>query len=128
MISIAKVPHSQQRYNTVGDWYYDSDGNLFIIVSTIDHPKSDDMEACVIVHELVEALLCEMCGIGQAQVDEFDLGIGASLDEPGDDPRAPYHRCHVQASIFERQLALALNVNWQEYERELDRLSMSYPK
>lgn len=124
MISIARVPHSQQRYNTLGDWYYDSDGNLFIIVSKLG---STDMESCLIIHELTEALLCAGHGISQPVVDKFDLGLGSTLDEPGDDPRAPYHLEHMYASVAERQLALALDISWPAYEARCDEVSRSYP-
>jgi len=37
-IFIKKIPHSSQRYPTVGDWYWD-DGALFINVSQMNKPK-----------------------------------------------------------------------------------------
>ena len=50
--------------------------------------------ALIAVHELVEALLCKAHGVTTEAVDTWDMGPGHELDEPGDDPRAPYHREH----------------------------------
>ena len=34
-ITIDTIPHNQQRYPTVGDWAFDSNGNLIIAVSDL---------------------------------------------------------------------------------------------
>ena len=44
------------------------------------------------------------------------------LDEPGDDPRAPYHREHEFAGCVERLLAHELGIDWNDYEDALDAL------
>ena len=43
-------------------------------------------------------------------------GVGKDLDDPGDDPRAPYHLEHLTASAIERRLALELGVSWDAYK------------
>jgi hypothetical protein len=39
--------------------------------------------------------------------------------EPGDDPRAPYHKQHVFAENIERLLAAELGVDWSAYDKEV---------
>lgn len=122
-ITIKVIPHEVQRYPTVGDWFYVGD-DLEIHVSKLSDWRH---EMLIAVHELYEALLCEHDGVTQKQVDDFDKAYEANRDrnhdtEPGDDPAAPYRRQHFRATNIERQLADALDVNWQEYEAELNAL------
>jgi hypothetical protein len=76
----------------------------------------------IAVHELVEALLCKAHGVTAEAVDEWDMGHGKELDEPGDDVRAPYHREHEFAGCVEQLLAHELNIDWNGYEDALDAL------
>jgi hypothetical protein len=62
--------------------------------------------------------------VSQAAVDRFDQAYEPRRkpgddSEPGDDPKAPYHREHMFASKVERMLANHLNVNWGAYDREV---------
>ncbi len=123
-IVIETIPHEQQRYQTVGDWVFDDEGNLTIRVSKLSNWRR---EALIAVHELVEVLLCKHDGVTQESVDIFDKQFEATrapdnFDEPGDDPSAPYVKQHCVATGIERLLAAQLGVNWKEYEKELDRL------
>ena len=70
----------------------------------------------VAVHELVEALACNVAGVTQEAVDEFDMGAGSVLEEPGMDPAAPYHQQHIAATVVEMVLASVLGVDWAEYD------------
>jgi hypothetical protein len=79
-------------------------------------------ETLVVVHELVEAVLCKEAGVSQREVDEFDMSFErhrkpGDLSEPGDDPKAPYQ--HQAASWFEKALAEKLGVDWAAYSREV---------
>jgi hypothetical protein len=123
-IVIESIPHLKQRYNTAGDWYEDLEGTR-IRVSAM---SSVDRECLLALHELVEAVLCRKAGIQDHEVDEFDKGMGAELDDPGSDPRAPYHRQHMIALGIETVFAQLLEVDWHDYERELIGLASSYPK
>lgn len=123
-ITIETIPHAQQRYKTVGDWEFDSDGNLSIKVSKL---SSWRLEALVALHELVEVILCKHHGIPQALVDDFDIEFEKNRQpgdnsEPGDDPHAPYRCEHCSATGFERILAAQLDVNWADYGEEVDAL------
>lgn len=68
-------------------------------------------EFLVAMHEVIEAFLCKTRGVTQQRVDAFDTGPGKDLDEPGDDPRAPYFHEHQFASKIEKLMAHELRVN-----------------
>jgi hypothetical protein len=122
-INITVIPHNEQRYNTVGDWQFDDHGNLTIKVSNL---KDDKMNYLIAIHELIEAFLCRynQPEITGREVDEFDFAFESNNDfsEAGDDPRAPYHIQHRFASAIEILLAVALGVNWKEYEERINSL------
>lgn len=123
-IKIETIQHGNQRYPTVGDWYFDEAGNLTIKVSKLSDWRR---EALIAVHELVEVLMCKHAGISQAVVDTFDMEYEKTRhpdneEEPGDDPAAPYVKQHCVATGIERILAAELGVNWKDYEEELSKL------
>lgn len=111
-IVIEVIDHTAQRYDTAGDWWFDPDGTLHVAVSKMSDPRYTVLLA---MHELTEAILCRHAGVTTEQVDAWDMGEGADLDEPGDDPRAPYHDQHDASSVVERFLAHQLAVNWNAY-------------
>jgi len=122
-IVIDVIPHEDQRYPTVGDWIEIADG-LQIYVSKMSDPRYEEL---VLVHELVEAILCRRRGISQEAVDKFDLSFESNrpdgdLSEPGDDPTAPYRDEHRFATAVERLLAQELGVDWIAYETEVEHL------
>lgn len=116
-IRIEFVPSKDQRYDTIGDWYFDAAGDLVIMVSN-DDPffPTEEEQILVALHELVEVLLCRKRGITQEMVDEFDMrGPGAEYCkeegiEPGDHPEAPYRREHRFAMIIEHMMAHELGL------------------
>ena len=128
-ITIETIPHENQRYPTVGDWLFVEPNHLRIRVSELGDWRK---EAAVIVHELVEAILCRNDGVSEEEVDEFDMGrlawlkergINPSLaGEPGDHGAAPYHRQHCIATAVERMLIAALGVPWAEYDAAVEAL------
>lgn len=115
-VLIKVIPHAEQRYPTLGDWYFDERGDLNIAVSASGDWRSDMLVA---VHELVEVILCKNDGIPQQQVDAFDK---AHLDseEPGDELDAPYRDQHCQAMAVERMIAAAMKYPWAEHEAKLE--------
>jgi len=123
-VTIETIPHGEHRYATVGDWFFDPDGNLTIRVSKLSDWRR---EMLIAVHELVEVLICKHRGISQESVDRFDKEFEATRhpdneDEPGDDPAAPYVKEHCIATAVERLLCAELGVSWKEYEAELNSL------
>lgn len=118
-VYIAVIPHKDQAYPTVGNWWWEGD-TLEIRVSDVKNWK---MEMCVAIHELTEALLCKARGITQARVDKFDMGpVGSADPEPGEHPKAPYRREHRAAHVPEFALMDGLDVDIREYNRKLEGL------
>jgi len=126
-ILIRTIPHSKQRYPTVGDWEFSENGDLTITVSEMGNWK---YELLVALHELVEVSLCKDRDISQESVDSFDIqfeeeraaGLHTTEEEPGHDPRAPYKDEHVFAEIIERLLAKQLGVDWKTYDKTVTNL------
>ena len=111
-IHIKTIPHGEQRYSTTGDWWWAGE-TLEMRVSVLGDWR---YSVLIALHELVEALLCKAHGVTTDAVDAWDMGPGANLEEPGDDPRAPYHREHDAASALERMLAHEFGIDWNAYD------------
>ena len=122
-IIIKTIPHREQRYPTVGDWWFDcveGELTLHIRVSELGDWRK---EALIAYHEFKEAVLCRSRGITAAAVDAFDRGsIGRALDEPGESPLAPYHLEHMSAYASELGLMVELGVSFAEYSAAIDAL------
>jgi hypothetical protein len=114
-IIIETIPHKLQRYPTVGDWYYVPDGTLHIVVSEMADERSMFLVA---LHELIEAELCNRNGVSEQAVTDFDMAH-PELDDPGNDPRAPYHEEHIFAEGIERIVAMAIGRQWDHHEDHL---------
>lgn len=120
---VEAIPHKNQRYETCGDWQFLPNG-LHVSVSDTGNRMSNML---VGLHELVEAILCEAKGVSGADVDHFDMAFEkarqlGNFDEPGDDPRAPYHDQHKIADIVERIVAQAAGIGWRAHEARVDAL------
>lgn len=118
-IIIKTIPDDHQRYNTVGDYYTDENGNRIFAVSDMDNWK---YEFLVVLHELVESALCQDRKISDKQIDEFDIDFEEKREDnpdvgfPGDDPTAPYFKEHQFATRIEKMMAEELNVDWNKYD------------
>lgn len=126
-ITIEFIPHSEQRYETVGDWFYRPDGENEELVIRVSRLDDWHHEALVAVHELVEVLQCRHTGVTQQEVDEFDMEFErnrapGNLDEPGDDEKAPYSNEHCVATAVERLLCAQFGCGWKDYENRLNAL------
>lgn len=126
-ITIVTVPHAQQRYETCGDWHYNKDTQeINVVVSEMGDWRKEFLLA---MHELVEAGLCMYAGITNETVDAFDMKYEANRDlkdlisEPGDDPKAPYRQQHFYATTLERSLSVQLDIEWEQYEKDIQSLS-----
>lgn len=112
------IPHDEHRYDTPGDYWTDVDGIEQFRVSRMHDERYEHL---VLIHELVERILCHHWGISNRSIDNFDLkwkGKG----EPGDDHNAPYWEAHQIASAVERLMAAELGVDWNEYDRAVSKL------
>ena len=110
-IRINFIPHNQQRYETLGDWFFDENGDLIISVSNNvpELPTKNHQILCA-MHELSEVVLCEQNGVKQEDVDKFDMETFPAFNlpedyEPGDHPEAPYGKEHRQAMLIEMLMA-----------------------
>lgn len=124
-INVSVIPHSEQRYPTVGDWIYNEPtGYLDIRVSQMSDPRY-----CFLVarHELDEAMLCIDRGITEKEVTAFDLwyekrremGDTECQGECGNHPNAPYRAEHFFATTAERMMAAELGIDWEKYDAEV---------
>lgn len=123
-IRISVIPHRSQRYETVGDWMIDKQGNIKILVSDMGNWKYNML---VGLHEMIEVLLCHERGISDCIVTNFDKQFEAkrkknNTDEPGDEPDAPYQNEHNFATGIERTMAAMLGVKWKEYDKAVNDL------
>src|SRR6266851_501002 len=126
-ITLDLVDHSAQRYNSVGDWYFDEHDSTHLIIkgTRLPNPALTFAQWAVGIHELVEALAALAAGVTAAEVDAFDQQF--ELDhahddlEPGDDPRCPVFQQHQLALAVERMFIKALGVDWEQYEAEMDK-------
>jgi hypothetical protein len=128
-IEIRTIPHSQQRYETCGDWFYGADASWQFRISDLGNWR---IELAIAVHELVECALCRYAGISVLEIDDFDMAYEAqrapdNYDEPGDDPKAPYHKQHCVATGIERIVVCMLGLAWKDYDSKINSLSQSLP-
>jgi hypothetical protein len=120
-IHIQTIPHNQQKYPTVGD-YFETPDSQEIRVSEMGDWR---YEFLVALHEMIELALVTEQGIKIEDIETFDkkfekereAGLHAEDEEPGDDPGAPYHEQHVFAECLERMAALKLKVDWNHYTK-----------
>lgn len=126
-INIKTIPHSKQRYNTVGD--YDSvDINCGVNIS-ISGLRNWKYELLVAVHELIELSLCYHRDIPEEIITKFDMDFEKAREEtsllqgePGDAAGCPYRKEHFFATSIERLLAAELGVDWEKYEKTINDL------
>jgi len=115
---IKTINHSQQRYNTPGDYWIDSNGDLQVRVSELGN---EDSELAVALHELIESHLCRRAGISEKEIDAWDMAFAMRPDaheyaEPGDHPEAPYHQQHKFALKMERSFIIECGEDWDEHD------------
>jgi hypothetical protein len=122
---VSTIAQDEHRYPTVGDYWDAEDGTLEVRVTDLGDRR---YEFLIALHELIERELCRTRGIAEPVIMAFDVAYEEArergdpdvLEEPGDDPRAPYHREHVFATNIERMLAAELGVSWDRYEEALE--------
>lgn len=113
-IEIKTIEPAAMRYPTAGDWEWLPDGALKLTVP--DYGTRPHSALLVAIHELAEAFLCRRDGVREEDVTAFDVD-NPHLEEPGDDPRAPYHRQHQVAMALESHLASVLDVDWDRHNQ-----------
>ena len=126
ILSAASIPHEMQRYNTVGDWNYAEGGELIVSVSDCSAfdpctNTAQNTENLIVVHEIIEAMICQDRGISEASVTQWDLDH-IDHPDPGSIPGCPYYREHMFAELIERAVAAELDVNWDTHEMIIENL------
>ena len=127
-INIEVIPHYEQRYPTVGDYWKDPDGTLQVRISKLSDWR---FMALIIIHELWEYFRVKRDKIPLKTIDDFDMDYEKNRpkcdhSEPGDFPTCPYRDAHCAASGVERILASELGVVWLDYELEI--MGLNDPK
>ena len=126
-IHIKTIDHSQQKYPTCGDYWYDSEGVLQIRVSEMGDKR---YHVLVILHELIEEFLTNQLGITEEEITNFDLyyekrreqGLVEENSEPGFSSDSPYKNQHSIATGIELILAGILGVDWKKYDETVNSL------
>lgn len=112
-IEIDTINHCTQRYDTVGDWFYEPErATMRIKVSSLPDER---YEFLVALHELIEQKLCEHDGVSEETVSAYDIAHPES-DDPGSEPDAPYRAQHEFATAIEMLVAQRLGVDWKAYD------------
>lgn len=124
-ITIEVIPHNQQRYNTPGDWQYGTAQTGKDIAIRVSSCENQCHELLLMIHELVEAWLCQQQGITSESVDQFDMKFTGTI-EPGNLSEAPYHFQHAVASSIEEFAASTLCLDFADYEEALCQLQDHY--
>lgn len=127
-INFKVIPHKEQRYDTVGDYWLDSKGVMQFRVSAMGNPL---YEQAVFLHEFVEWSLTQARGITEQSITNFDemfetvRKIAPNVigdQEPGHMVSAPYHAEHVFAEKLERQFTEEHGLDWKDYENNVEGL------
>jgi hypothetical protein len=122
-IVVKSVPHKDHRYPTIGDYFIDRESNLQIRVSQELDLK---YRFLVILHELIEAFLCQSRGISFDLIDQYDIAYELqhpnNLDEPGETEDSPYRNEHNFATYIEKVVARELDVDMEEYNKACEAL------
>ena len=117
-ILIRFIQPENHRYSTCGDWLYDAESHTVEVrVSLMGDWRS---ELAVAIHEALEAVACVAADVSEVDVTVFDELFNRAEhndnEEPGDDPKAPYHKQHVAATAVEKSVCQSLELYWDFHE------------
>jgi hypothetical protein len=123
-IGILVVPNEEIKKRkgfTGADWWFDEDGDLQIRIAKMSNPI---FEKALSIHEMDEALHCQLQGITVKQVDDFDKLMEEKYPEnhalnAGDEPGCPYAKAHSFATAPERVYIAEAGVSWKLYDDEV---------
>lgn len=131
-VNIKVIPHKDQKYNTIGDWWYNTDGDETVLEIRVSEIKEMPFaQNLVAVHEYIEATLCRDSGVNEKKVTQFDEQFEKLREaypdiikdmEPGDMTSAPYFREHQIATDIEKQLAAYLRIPWMKYNALINKI------
>lgn len=127
-IVIETKPFNEMRYETQGDYFYDEKGDLQIQIA---ESGNDDFNFLVMMHELTEEKLTRKNGKKEEDILKFDLWVEDEVDkgnypeyaQPGDHPLCIYRDEHRFSENIERILAYELGYNFEDYDKELMKIT-----
>jgi hypothetical protein len=120
-ITLETIPHEKQRLGVIGDWYFESNGDLVVRVSDLGDWRYNFLVAR---HEMDEAMLCMLAGITTEMVDE-DQANENDTDDPDSFsgyPGARLQNQHNDALAAEWVMARILGVDWKSYGDAAERV------
>jgi hypothetical protein len=94
-IIIKVIPQNKQRYPTLGDYWIEKDSLQVRVSEDADWRR----EWGIILHELFEYGIVLYRGIDIKKIDEYDINYRGN--DPGTNPKAPYHTEHMSALEIE---------------------------
>lgn len=111
-IEIEIIPLNEQRYDSLGDYYFKK-GILHFKITDTGNPFYNKL---ILIHELVEQTLTEAKGVKESTILRHDLEFeklvkdGKIPDgEPGEHKNSPYRAEHLLAEVVERLMLNHLN-------------------
>lgn len=119
LVIVKSIPNHWHEYPTCGNWSW-CDDVLIVLVTEM----SDVSMFAVAVHEITEAMYCRKTGVTEKQVCQFDIRyeqnrMPGDNSEPGDALQSPYREAHQRATHVERAVCAALEVLWDNHERNV---------
>lgn len=111
------VPLESQRYATLGDYFQEEDRLVFKITDTCN----DAYNKLILIHELIEELMTSHRGIHEGDILKWDL-LHYDSNDPGREPGSPYKEEHMFAEMVERMICHQLEIDWDEYEKHLNKV------
>ena len=130
-IRMMTVPVELHRYPSIDDYFDPVEGEKYIeFTTTIGDMGNTDYEFLVFMHAITEQYLCWKHGVKDKDITEFDIKKDKEDPdaEPGNDPKAPYHKEHMVGNDIEALLSVALGVDFPKYEAAIDKTLSKYPK
>ena len=123
-INIETIPHSEQHYDTPGDYWLDKNGVWQVRISSVNNIL---METLVMLHELFELVDTQRLGIQLTDIDNFDMVYEQNREkgddsEPGDSKKAPYYESHQKATALERTACVFFGLDWNDYDLKINEL------
>lgn len=123
-IQIDIIPLKCQRYESLGDYFYDKEKILHFKITDTGNPLYNKL---ILIHELIEQTLTEAKGIKESQIYKHDLEFeklvkDGKVDadaEPGEADTSPYRQEHLLAETVERLMLNHLNQTYKKYNDQI---------
>jgi len=122
--TIESIHLCDQRYETLGDYYYDKDNIRNFKISKTGNDLYDDL---IFIHEFIEEVLTRNKGITEEEIMKFDLKVEEDIEngklpietEPGDLIDSPYRLQHKIAENVEKLILEHLDIDFDEYNTNI---------